>query len=259
MRGTRRKEKKTKNEKEKKKKCQVNESKMSPLLQVWLLTFILLRATAVTQGRNRYQNKSQYTKLTLKKKILPLLLSGLKPVTFQSWVQRSYHSANPAPLLTTSSCKTTESSRGVPRAVILTRGRSAPAVDGKTSYRSMKLAALVWGLTLNREMGLAVATWTMSCLFWPGLRSPAETQKWTENSRLSLLLLNTSWETCHIKKKKRKQIQLTKFSMCTHPHGCALKQWHTCVCTQRMCMNTHTYIHMHTSHQTHTYTYKHTH
>lgn len=84
MRGTRREEKKTKNEKEKKKKCQVNESKMSPLLQVWLLAFILLRATAVTQGRNRYQNKSQYTKLTLKKKTLPLLLSGLKPVTFQS-------------------------------------------------------------------------------------------------------------------------------------------------------------------------------
>ena len=39
----------------------------------------LLCATAVTQGWNGYRNKSQHRKLTLKKKILPPLLTGLKP------------------------------------------------------------------------------------------------------------------------------------------------------------------------------------
>ena len=39
----------------------------------------LLCATVVTQGWNGYRNKSQHRKLTLKKKILLPLLTGLKP------------------------------------------------------------------------------------------------------------------------------------------------------------------------------------
>ena len=52
----------------------------------------LLRATAVTLGWNGYQNKSQHRKLTLEKKILPLLLRGFEPATFRSRDRRSsYH------------------------------------------------------------------------------------------------------------------------------------------------------------------------
>ena len=50
--------------------------------------WVLLHATAVTQGWNRYQNKSQHRKLTLGKKLLPLVL-GLEPRTFWSQVQHS--------------------------------------------------------------------------------------------------------------------------------------------------------------------------
>ena len=46
----------------------------------------LLHATVVTQGWNRYWNKSQHRKLTLEKKILPPLLQGFEPTTFQSRV-----------------------------------------------------------------------------------------------------------------------------------------------------------------------------
>ena len=42
-------------------------------------------------------NKSQYTKLTLEKKILPPLLPGLELETFRSRVRRSYQQAIPAP------------------------------------------------------------------------------------------------------------------------------------------------------------------
>ena len=42
-------------------------------------------------------NKSQHTKLTLEKKILPLLLPGFKLATFQSRVWRSYQQAIRAP------------------------------------------------------------------------------------------------------------------------------------------------------------------
>ena len=48
----------------------------------------LLRDTAITRGWNGYRNKSQHRKLTLDKKILPPLLQGLEPATFQS---RSTH------------------------------------------------------------------------------------------------------------------------------------------------------------------------
>ena len=60
-------------------------------LHFWQNDRDLLRATAVTQGWNGYQNKSWHIKLTLEKKILPLLLQGFNPVTFQSWVWRSNH------------------------------------------------------------------------------------------------------------------------------------------------------------------------
>ena len=57
----------------------------------------LLRATAVTRGWNGYRNKSQHSKLTLEKKILPPLQQGFEPATFRSRVQRSNHWAIPAP------------------------------------------------------------------------------------------------------------------------------------------------------------------
>ena len=57
----------------------------------------LLRATAVTHGRNWYLNKSQHRKLTLEKKILSPLLQGFEPATFRSRVRRSNHWAIPAP------------------------------------------------------------------------------------------------------------------------------------------------------------------
>ena len=52
----------------------------------------------VTRGWNEYQNKSQHRKSTLEKKILPRLLQGFEPATFQSRVRRSNHWAIPAPL-----------------------------------------------------------------------------------------------------------------------------------------------------------------
>ena len=55
-------------------------------LHVWQNDRDLLHAAAVTRGCNRYWNKSQHRKLTLKKKILPPFLQGLEPMTFQSWV-----------------------------------------------------------------------------------------------------------------------------------------------------------------------------
>ena len=57
----------------------------------------LLRATVVTRGVQRALNKSQHTKLTLEKKILPPLLPGFELATFRSRVQRSYQQAIPAP------------------------------------------------------------------------------------------------------------------------------------------------------------------
>ena len=64
---------------------------------------LVLRATAVTRGWNRYQNKSQHRKLTLEKKILPPLPQGFEPTTFQSRVQRSNHWAVPAIIVTIAS------------------------------------------------------------------------------------------------------------------------------------------------------------
>ena len=67
-------------------------------LHFWQNDQSLLRATAVTQVWNGYQNKSQHRKSTLEKKILPPLLQGFEPTTFQSRVRHSNHWAIPTPL-----------------------------------------------------------------------------------------------------------------------------------------------------------------
>ena len=64
-------------------------------LHFWQNDQDLLCATAVTRGWNGYQNKSRHRKLTLEKKILPPLLQGFEPATFQSWVRCSNHWAYP--------------------------------------------------------------------------------------------------------------------------------------------------------------------
>ena len=66
-------------------------------LHFWQNDRDFLRATVVTQGWNRYRNKSQHRKSTLEKKILPPFQQGFEPATFQSWVRRSNHWAIPAP------------------------------------------------------------------------------------------------------------------------------------------------------------------
>ena len=66
-------------------------------LHFWQNGRDLLRATTVTRGWNGYRNKSQHRKLTLEKKILPPLLQGLEPATFQSRVRRSNHWVIPLP------------------------------------------------------------------------------------------------------------------------------------------------------------------
>ena len=45
----------------------------------------------------RTPNRSQHTKLTLEKEILPTLLPGVELATFRSRVRRSYQQAIPAP------------------------------------------------------------------------------------------------------------------------------------------------------------------
>ena len=66
-------------------------------LHFWQNDRDFLRATAVTRGWNGYRNKSQHRKSTLEKKILPPLLQGFEPATFQSRVRCSNHWAIPAP------------------------------------------------------------------------------------------------------------------------------------------------------------------
>ena len=63
----------------------------------WLNDRGLLRATAVTRGVERTPNKSEYTKLTLEKKILLPLLPEFELATFRSRVRRSYKQAIPVP------------------------------------------------------------------------------------------------------------------------------------------------------------------
>ena len=66
-------------------------------LHFWQNDRDLLRATAVTRGWNVYRNKSRRRKVTLEKNILPPLLQGFEPVTFQSRVRHSAHWAIPLP------------------------------------------------------------------------------------------------------------------------------------------------------------------
>ena len=66
-------------------------------LHFWQNDRDLLCATAVTRGWNGYRNESQHRKSTLEKKILPPLLQGFEPATFQSRVRRSNHWAVPLP------------------------------------------------------------------------------------------------------------------------------------------------------------------
>ena len=63
-------------------------------VHVWQNGRGLLHTTVVKPGWNRYWNKSQHRKLTLEKKVL---LQGLEPKAFQSWVRHSYHWAIPIP------------------------------------------------------------------------------------------------------------------------------------------------------------------
>ena len=58
-------------------------------LHFWQDDWDLVCATAVTRGWSSYQSMCQHRKLTLEKKILPPLLQGFKPATFQSRVQLS--------------------------------------------------------------------------------------------------------------------------------------------------------------------------
>ena len=51
-------------------------------LHFWQNDRDLLRATAVTQGCKGYRNKGQHIKLTMEKKIIPLLLLGSNPGPF---------------------------------------------------------------------------------------------------------------------------------------------------------------------------------
>ena len=60
-------------------------------LHFWQNDRDLVRATVVTRGWNGYRNKSRHKKSTMEKKILPPLLQGFEPATFQSRVRRSNH------------------------------------------------------------------------------------------------------------------------------------------------------------------------
>ena len=60
-------------------------------LHFWQNDRDLLRATAVIRGWNGYRNKRQHRKSALEKNILPPLLLGFQPATFQSRVRRSNH------------------------------------------------------------------------------------------------------------------------------------------------------------------------
>ena len=66
-------------------------------LHFWQNDQDLLRATVVTWGWNGYRHYSQHRNLTLENKILPPLLQGFEPGTFQSRVRHSNHWAIPVP------------------------------------------------------------------------------------------------------------------------------------------------------------------
>ena len=68
-------------------------------LHFWKNERGLLRATAVTREVERTLNKSQHTKLTLEKKILPPLLPGFELATFRPRVRRFTSKLSRLPIL----------------------------------------------------------------------------------------------------------------------------------------------------------------
>ena len=60
-------------------------------LHFWQNNQDLLHAAAVTRRWNGYRNQNQHRKTTQEKNILPPLLQGFEPTTFQWRVQRSNH------------------------------------------------------------------------------------------------------------------------------------------------------------------------
>ena len=86
-------------------------------LHFWQNDRDLLRITAVTRGWNGYRNKNQHRKLTLEKNILPPLLQGFEPATFQSRVRRSNRWAIPLPEIVPA--KTDQSERLCSEAIYL--------------------------------------------------------------------------------------------------------------------------------------------
>ena len=103
-------------------------------LHFWQNDRDLLRATAVTQGWNGYGNKCQHRKLTLEKKILPPLLQGLEPATFQSRVQTCSHATAPGRAL--ASCQTVPSfvSAGAPCLGEVERAVSGLLIQGQRYF-----------------------------------------------------------------------------------------------------------------------------
>ena len=67
-------------------------------LHFWQNDRDFLRVTVVTRGWNGYRNKSQHRKSTLEKKILPPLLQGFEPATFQSRGDALTTELSPPPL-----------------------------------------------------------------------------------------------------------------------------------------------------------------
>ena len=76
-------------------------SQNSALLAEWPGSFTCFCGNTGVEAWNGYQNTSQHRKLTLEKNILPLLLQGFKPATFQSWVTTLTTELSPLPCYTT--------------------------------------------------------------------------------------------------------------------------------------------------------------
>ena len=113
----------------------------------------LLRDTAVTRGWNGYRNQSQHKKLTLEKKILPPLLQGFEPATFQSRVRRSNHWAIPLGVAR----RRTTGYLGV--AKIFTAGYL---------HGDSKETLLHWNFGRQRDLttGCLGLTWRLDCTEW---------------------------------------------------------------------------------------------
>ena len=78
--------------------CMLSWKLIPALLAEWPVSF-----TYCCSNMGVERTLKQCRKLTLEKKIIPLLLPGLEPKTFRSWIWRSNHWAIPAPHLTSQS------------------------------------------------------------------------------------------------------------------------------------------------------------